>query len=275
LQLSKGTYRRRCPVCGRGSRDRTLAVKIDDFGAVWHCHRCGLDDWVRRSSASPVARYRCTHDHDQHHRRKRQVQQARQILAASETIEFTPAQDYLAARAIYEMPNRHPLRFHSSVYHWPSKTQLPAMLAPITNTITNELQGLHVTFIAEDGRGKAPVETPRLYLGPKSGGVVKLSPDEEITLGLGIAEGIETALSCPFRPIWACLDAGNLAAFPVLTGIEALTIFADNDTNGRGRRSAEEVVRRWQAVGREVRAVMPAEPGLDCNDLLRAGALRG
>ena len=51
----------------------------------------------------------------------------------------------------------------------------------------------------------------------------------------GVAEGIESALSLAwaFVPVWACIDAGNLAALPVLDGIEALTIAADNDPAGQ------------------------------------------
>ena len=72
-------------------------------------------------------------------------------------------------------------------------------------------------------------------LGPSAGAVVKLSPDEDVITALAIGEGIETALSMPMLPecfgvpVWACLSAGNLAAFPVLAGVEVLWIAVDND----------------------------------------------
>ena len=64
----------------------------------------------------------------------------------------------------------------------------------------------------------------RMALGQISGGVVKLTPDEEVTLGLGIGEGIETTLSLKLMsdwgdsPIWACLSAGALELSPCLAG---------------------------------------------------------
>jgi putative DNA primase/helicase len=93
-----------------------------------------------------------------------------------------------------------------------------------------------------------------------------------VTLGLGIAEGIETALSLAhaYAPGWATLDAGNLAAFPVLSGIECLTIAVDNDP--AGIRAADECAERWHAAGREVRLVMAPQAGADLNDLAQEAA---
>lgn len=112
--------------------------------------------------------------------------------------------------------------------------------------------GLHLTWLNQDG-GRW-VRGERRYLGRKSGGAVRLWPDEAVTYSLAIAEGIETALAAshPHSPVWACLDAGNLAAFPVLNGIESLTIFADNDEWGTGQRAAADCAERWLDAGHEV-----------------------
>lgn len=88
----------------------------------------------------------------------------------------------------------------------------------------------------------------------KAGGVVRLAADDEVTDTLTIAEGCETALSCP-GPAWATVDAGNLAAFPVLDGIETLRIAVDDDRAGRA--AAEQCAERWTRAGRDVRLVMP------------------
>jgi putative DNA primase/helicase len=40
------------------------------------------------------------------------------------------------------------------------------------------------------------------------------------------------------RPGWARGSAGNVEAFPVLPGVEALTIFAGHDASGRGQEAA-------------------------------------
>jgi hypothetical protein len=104
-------------------------------------------------------------------------------------------------------------------------------------------------------------------------GIVRLSPDDEVLAGLHIAEGLETALSAMmknFCPMWAMGSDGTMAKFPVLDGIEALTIFADNDSDKRdtGRKAAVKANQRWRATGREVRPFESREPG-DLNDIVR------
>ena len=95
-------------------------------------------------------------------------------------------------------------------------------------------------------------------LGPK--GVICLSRWTDVTHGLGLSEGIEDGLRIlahGWRPIWAAPDAGSIKAFPVLPGIRAITIFADNDQTGRD--AARACAERWRAEGREATA-LPAMP---------------
>jgi hypothetical protein len=101
----------------------------------------------------------------------------------------------------------------------------------------------------------------------KSGGVIRLWPDESVTSSLSIAEGIETALCAAHgaTPIWSCIDAGNMARLPVLAGIYSLIIFADYDE--AGLRAANACASRW-AAGAEVTLVQPATPGTDMADVV-------
>jgi len=125
--------------------------------------------------------------------------------------------------------------------------------------------GLHCTWIAPDGNaGWRRAE--RRYLGPKSGAVVRLWPDDCITLGLAVAEGIETALSLAhdYQPTWAAMDAGNLGGLPLLPGIETLVIGADHDPAGIS--AATECADRWAACGIEVHVIAPASAKSDWND---------
>jgi putative DNA primase/helicase len=186
----------------------------------------------------------------------------------SEPLSGTPAEHYLLARACVIPPEHEDaLRFIPNLLHRPTNMRHPAMVAANRDPVTNELLGLHRTYLRADGCGKAEVSPARMMLGKKAGGVIKLWNDELVTHGLAIAEGIETALSIAhaFKPAWSCLDAGNLAAFPVLAGIESLTIAADHDE--AGIRAAEECAARWHAAGREVRIVLPPAPGADLNDV--------
>jgi len=146
----------------------------------------------------------------------------------------------------------------------------PAIVARVTDAASGEALTLHFTLLALDGRSKAPVEHPRLLLAGhrKKGGVIRLSADDEVTLGLGVTEGIETALSvmtAGWRPIWAAIDAGNLSSLPVISGIEGLTVFADQDE--AGLRAAGSCAERWRAAGCGVMVVAPPIPGTDWNEV--------
>jgi Toprim domain-containing protein len=86
-----------------------------------------------------------------------------------------------------------------------------------------------------------------------------------------IGEGIETVLSASlmlkFRPAWSVLSRSGIARFPVLSGVECVTIAVDNDESGDGQRDAATLVERLTAAGVEVITVQPnlAE---DFNDVL-------
>jgi putative DNA primase/helicase len=116
----------------------------------------------------------------------------------------------------------------------------------------------------------------RMTLGPKAATAIKLSSDEVVTQGLTIGEGVETVLSgmvLNFTPAWAVGDADNLKNFPVLAGIECLTVLVDHDASGTGQRAALECSARWTDAGREVRRVLPNRAGKDFNDIVLARAM--
>lgn len=153
------------------------------------------------------------------------------------------------------------------------RTEWPTMVARVTDLVTGEPMSLHFTRLAKDGRGKAPVDKPRLLLAEhqKTGGVIRLTDDADVIQGLGIGEGLETCLAVAasgWRPVWSAIDAGNLAALPVVAGIEFLTIFADADP--AGEKGAKALARRWHEAGREARIVAPPTAGADWNDVGRA-----
>jgi hypothetical protein len=59
-----------------------------------------------------------------------------------------------------------------------------------------------------------------------------------------------------------------MRSFPVLAGIETLTLLVDNDANGIGQEAAAECSRRWTAAGREVVRLTPTGIGADFNDVI-------
>ena len=179
----------------------------------------------------------------------------REAVLASGTV----AEAYLAHRGLRLEP-RMPLRFHPRA--WRNRANGPpgpAMLALMTCPERNEPTGVHVTYLRPDGRGKADGPAAKAMFGRR--GVIRLSPDEEVTLGIGIAEGIETSVAVmqrlDWRPVWAATCAGAVAGFPVLPGLDAITIFADADP--AGMRAAEACARRWSEAGREGYVWTPAQ----------------
>ena len=171
----------------------------------------------------------------------------REAVLASGTL----AEAYLAHRGLRLEP-RMPLRFHPRA--WRNRANGPpgpAMLALMTCPERNEPTGVHVTYLRPDGRGKADGPSPKMMLGRS--GVIRLSSNEQVTLGIGLAEGIETSVAVMqrlnWRPIWAATCAGAVASFPVLPGVDEVVVFPDCDR--AGMRAAKACARRWTAAGRE------------------------
>jgi putative DNA primase/helicase len=180
-------------------------------------------------------------------------------------ISGTPAEAYLASRGLRAPADCADLRFHPACPRG-SLERLPAMVALMRDAVSNAPSGVHRTFLRADGTGKADGQA-KMMLG--NAGVLKLSPDVE--LGLGICEGIETGLAIVgdgWRPVWACLSAGGIERLPVLAGIESLTIFADADH--AGFLAAATCAARWREVGREARIVDPEVGFKDFDDMVRS-----
>jgi putative DNA primase/helicase len=111
-------------------------------------------------------------------------------------IRDTPAEAYLYRRGLQLTDGEaEALRFHDSLWHWPTQTGRPAMLALVKLASGVELT-VHQTFLAPGGVNKAAVEKPRLFpsgVSPAGGGVWfgVADPLSEFV----VAEGVETAIS--------------------------------------------------------------------------------
>jgi putative DNA primase/helicase len=189
------------------------------------------------------------------------------IWRRTQALAGTIGEKYLHHRGCVVPPRDTHLRFLPSDDRFP-----PSLCAAVTDVMSGKPISLHFTRLAADGRGKAGTDRDKLLLGGhrKRGGCIRLWPDECVSQGLAIAEGIESALAAAhmFTPTWSSIDAGNLAGFPVLDGIEALTILADHDE--AGLRAAQECAKRWLDAGRNARVLAPATPGQDCADVVAA-----
>jgi putative DNA primase/helicase len=96
---------------------------------------------------------------------------------------------------------------------------------------------------------------------------------------LGIAEGIETALSATEVfgvPVWAALNANRLEAWEPPAGVRRVVIFGDNDENFVGQSAAYNLAARLRrgryATIETVEVQIPDRAGWDWNDYLVKGA---
>jgi hypothetical protein len=142
------------------------------------------------------------------------------------------------------------------------------------NVRDGAITGAHRTWLAPDGFGKAPVDTPRRAMGGLLGHAVRFGAADDV---LAAGEGIETMLSLrcalPAIPMAAALSANHLAALLLPPTLRRLYIARDADAAGDMGLAA--LTERAVAAGIEALALSPRTG--DFNEDLRAfglGALR-
>lgn len=244
----------------------------DALDLVRHLRQCSVADamqWARAWLGQPEAERSARPAPARIEPERDTLALARRIWAEAVLARGTPAETYLHSRGL-SPPARAPLRFHPACPR--GGERLPAMLALMTDAMTAAPCGIHRTFLRPDGRGKTEDGTTKMMAG--RAGVIRLVPDDEVTLGLGLAEGIETALAvmqhAGWSPVWACGSAGGISRFPALAGIETLTVYADRDDAGAGLTAAEACAARWVAAGREAAIELPPDGTDWLNALLPA-----
>jgi hypothetical protein len=266
-QFEVGNHRIECPSCGRGGRDKTAGLTINQDGTgVIHCFRCAYVESYRPRGGSAI------HVQNTLEQQKSKPQKLERLSDWGMNIWNSTqelggvALQYLASRRCAIPPADSHLRWHPSLKNRFCGHIGPALVALVTHIHTREPLSLHQTWITP--HGKADIETPRLILGKHTteNGVIRLYPDDWVTSWLGLAEGIETALSLAlaYQPVWATIDAGHLAKFPVLTGVGDLVIAQDQDQAGIA--AANQCANRWADAGRRV--LKTNQKTNDLNDLV-------
>lgn len=149
------------------------------------------------------------------------------------------------------------------------------MLAAVTSP-TGELITVHRTFITPDGQ-KAPVPTLKKLCSPAglmAGATIKIgtpSARPDGRLGVGIAEGIETALAAAILfdvPVWAGVSAHGLASFTSPPSVRNAYAFVDNDVSQTGQKAALQLAERLTRQGFTARIHTPPAIGTDWADPL-------
>jgi hypothetical protein len=144
----------------------------------------------------------------------------------------------------------------------------PAMVSLMRSIANGGPQAVALTFLAGD------VKTGRIFIGPGFDAAVMLDGFDFVTTSLAVGEGVETCMTArqyDFRPCWALGSAGAIEVFPVLSGVESLTLIAEHCE--RNAVAVEMCGTRWHAAGREV-LIDYSLIGKDLNDALRGKAAR-
>jgi phage/plasmid primase-like uncharacterized protein len=235
------------------------ALGLDATAAVaWSRRWLGLDEGVvelpRRCALAE------THDRDLD-----DPERWRRPWRAARPIAGTIAETYLDARGLaFIDPGGRVLRFAARRPRKSPTDELeyhPALLALLQDVHSGESCGLINIYLRPDGRDRLRDGKGKTVTGRARGAAVMLSAFDEPTMGLVVAEGVETGITLhqsELRPVWALGGAGNLATLSVIGGIEALTIAADHDE--AGMRAAETLSARWRSAGREVSIMLPPRP---------------
>ncbi|MCJ2030915.1 toprim domain-containing protein [Methylobacterium sp. J-043] len=275
-----------CPGPGHSRKDRSIAVRLSpgspDGVLVWSHGRTSWQDAkdhvlallgvtpdrggrqerlpspaTRRAEPLPAP----PSDDDLDRRRR-----AERLWSAAGDPRGTLVAAYLASRGL-PLPDEvagAAIRFHAVCPF--GDERLPVMVAALRCIRTDRIHAVHRTALTAVG-----AKVGRKMLGPAAGCAVKLDADAEVGRGLAIGEGIETCLAARmlgFRPTWALGSVGAIRVFPVLPGIESLTILCETGDGGASEEAARECGARWHAAGREVILARPRIGG-DMNDAIR------
>jgi putative DNA primase/helicase len=153
--------------------------------------------------------------------------------------------------------------------HERSRTEIsstiPALLCALSDACTGAHCGIVNIYLQLDGSDRLRDLKGKTVTSRARGAVVMLSAFDDVTTGMTMCEGVETGIALfqsEQRPVWACGGAGSLATFPILRGIETLTIAADQDEPGL--RAAKQLAGRWEDASREV--LIAAPPAGDWGD---------
>jgi hypothetical protein len=142
------------------------------------------------------------------------------------------------------------------------------MIAAVTND-DGVVTGVLRTWLARNGRSKAPLAAPRKALGSLAGNAVRIGAANDVLI---VGEGIETVLSLrsvlPFIPLAAALSAQHLSALRIPSMVKRLYIAVDRDD--AGFRAADVLRRRAIEAGIEAMLLLPRRKDFN-DDLVKAG----
>ena len=254
--------------------DRTpsLSVTLGNKAILFHCFAGCTNADVLAALDHAGVRTRDLFDPTriavvERHSPDRATANAGRLWQEARALAESPAAAYLKSRGLAHLSST--LRFLERTPLGPkgSVKFLPAMLAAVTND--TGLVAVHRTFLDPTRPALARFERPRRALGCLDIGAVRLAPPSDGRLGL--AEGIETALSAMVLfgiPCWATLGNERFGLVAMPESVCELYLFVDHDAGGRV--ATERALKAYAKQDRRILTRVPATPGFDWNDVLLA-----
>lgn len=261
-----GTWHGRSAMCrcpAHADRTPSLSIRQGDRGILVTCFAgCSREAVLRELRRVPVRRHYPYRDAP-----TSGSGNAIHLWHDALPLRGTPGALYLASRGLSDTSGA--LRFHPNCPCGPKPrtAYMPALIAAVRDD--NGIVAIHRTFLDPATSRLAPMEAPKRALGRPGGGAVRLGRANAGKLGL--AEGIETALSV-FKlfdvPCWAVLGNERFGTVAIPDDIAELHLFVDADSAGA---LAEHRARATHARdGRTIVTRCPPQDGEDWNDVLLA-----
>lgn len=236
-----------CPICGGKDRFRF----VGDANGLFFCNQCGHGDGfdlirkVRGISNAEAFKEvnkllmippKANNEAIMEDRRNRDAMN-RVWGGSGRQSEGGPVYTYLKARTGRQWPLIS-VREHLNLKHPVDGGSYPAMLAKVVDKMGNPFN-LHITYLTICGC-KADVSKNKVFMAGKlpDGCCVRLMPHQGV---LGIAEGIETALSASVLfgiPVWSACNASMMSKWIPPEDVTRVVIFGDNDKNYHGQAKA-------------------------------------
>jgi predicted P-loop ATPase len=276
------------PGPGHSSKDRSLGIRLNRHAPDgFSVHSFAGDDpatcraYIKQllQTASVIVPHPIEPDAETNDKisAQKRIYAALRIWSEAIPAKGTVVETYLAGRgcSLNTAPVKaDDLRFHSCCPFMAYRVR--AMVALMRDVVTGEPRGILITALQDDGSAKrifADGTCPKRMRGMCKGSVVMLGGASSI---MGIAEGIETALSAQQifeMPVWAATSAAGVAGFPVLNPIKHLNIFADHDP--AGMQAAHRCAQRYMTAGIQGEIRYPPEVNNDWNDFIIAKSKPG
>ena len=205
-----------CPFCGPSRKAAVNRIRKvmrvwdegDDF-VTFHCERCGASGYANekagRAGAQKVRHARPAPASAAAEKPDDKTDLARNLWSWSIPANGSLAETYLRSRQCWVESE--------SIRFLPRRARhSPTMIARFGAGAS--LTGVHLTRLADDGRGKAGTEKDKIMIGPSKGQPIIVHRNEDRG-ELIIAEGIEDAASWAVATgwnTWAAGSAGRIAA---------------------------------------------------------------